>query len=58
MNRAQKKNIKLDSSFKTITIKKEYNTAKSGLRTVLKDDQELAIRAIWLSSEGLGSKHV
>ena len=36
----------------------EYDTAESGLRAVLKDYQELALRAIWANLEGLGSKAV
>jgi hypothetical protein len=36
----------------------EYDTAESGLRAVLKDYQELALRAIWTTPEGLGSKAV
>jgi predicted transcriptional regulator len=36
----------------------EYDTAESGLRAVLKDYQELALRVIWESPEGLGSKAV
>ena len=36
----------------------EYDTAESGLRAVLKDHQELALRAIWATPEGLGSKAV
>jgi len=36
----------------------EYDTAESGLRAVLKDYQEIAMRAIWMSPEGLGSKQV
>ena len=36
----------------------EFNTAESGLRAVLKDYQEYALRAIWKSSVGLGSKAV
>jgi predicted transcriptional regulator len=36
----------------------EYDTAESGLRAVLKDYQELALRVIWVSPEGLGSKAV
>ena len=36
----------------------EYDTAESGLRAVLKDYQELALRAIWANPEGLGSKAV
>jgi len=36
----------------------EYDTAESGLHAVLKDYQELALRAIWATPEGLGSKAV
>jgi hypothetical protein len=36
----------------------EYDTAESGLRAVLKDYQELALRAIWATPEGLGSRVV
>jgi predicted transcriptional regulator len=36
----------------------EYDTAEPGLRAVLKDYQELALRAIWANPEGLGSKAV
>jgi len=36
----------------------EYDTAESGLRAVLKDYQEIALRAIWATPEGLGSKAV
>jgi len=36
----------------------EYDTAESGLRAVLKDYQELALRTIWATPEGLGSKAV
>ena len=36
----------------------EYDAAESGLRAVLKDHQELALRAIWATPEGLGSKIV
>ena len=36
----------------------EYDTAESGLRAVLKDYQEIALRVIWESPEGLGSKQV
>jgi predicted transcriptional regulator len=36
----------------------EYDTAESGLRAVLKDYQEIALRAIWANPEGLGSKAV
>jgi hypothetical protein len=41
-----------------MNIKIEYDTAESGLRAVLKDYQELALRAIWATPEGLGSKAV
>jgi len=51
-------NIKLDSSLKIMNMKIEYDTAESGLRAVLKDHQELALRAIWATPEGLGSKAV
>ena len=36
----------------------EYDTAESGLRAVLKDYQEFALRAIWATPEGLGSRAV
>jgi len=36
----------------------EYDTAESGLRAVLKDYQEIALRVIWESPEGIGSKQV
>ena len=36
----------------------EYDASEKGLRAVLKDYQELALRAIWANSEGLGSKAV
>jgi predicted transcriptional regulator len=36
----------------------EFNTSEIGLRAVLKDYQEIALRVIWESSEGLGSKQV
>jgi len=36
----------------------EYDTAEPGLRAVLKDYQELTLRAIWATPEGLGSKAV
>ena len=36
----------------------EYDTSESGLRAVLKDYQEIAMRAIWMSPTGLGSKAV
>jgi len=41
-----------------MNIKIEYDAAESGLRAVLKDYQEIAIRVIWESPEGLGSKKV
>jgi len=36
----------------------EYDTGKTGLRAVFKDYQEIALRAIWATPEGLGSKAV
>jgi len=36
----------------------EYDASEKGLRAVLKDYQELALRAIWANPEGLGSKAV
>jgi len=36
----------------------EYDTSEKGLRAVLKGYQELALRAIWATPEGLGSKAV
>jgi predicted transcriptional regulator len=36
----------------------EFDTAETGLRAVLKDYQEIAMKAIWESPEGLGSKAV
>jgi predicted transcriptional regulator len=36
----------------------EFDTGETGLRAVLKDYQELALRAIWATPEGLGSKAV
>jgi hypothetical protein len=41
-----------------MNINIEYDTAEPGLRAVLKDYQELALRAIWANPEGLGSKAV
>jgi predicted transcriptional regulator len=41
-----------------MNINIEYDTAEPGLRAVLKDYQELALRAIWATPEGLGSKAV
>ena len=36
----------------------EFNPSEKGLRAVLKDYQEFALRAIWATPEGLGSKAV
>jgi len=36
----------------------EYNPSEKGLRAVLKDYQEITLRVIWASPEGLGSKAV
>jgi predicted transcriptional regulator len=36
----------------------EYDASEKGLRAVLKDYQELALRVIWAAPEGLGSKAV
>ena len=36
----------------------EYDASEKGLRAVLKDYQEHALRAIWATPEGLGSKAV
>jgi predicted transcriptional regulator len=36
----------------------EFDTSETGLRAVLKDYQEIALRAIWATPEGLGSKAV
>ena len=36
----------------------EFDTSETGLRAVLKDYQEIALRVIWASPEGLGSKAV
>jgi hypothetical protein len=33
-----------------------FDTAETGLRAVLKDYQEIALRVIWASPEGLGSR--
>jgi Fe2+ or Zn2+ uptake regulation protein len=35
-----------------------FDTAETGLRAVLKDYQEIALRVIWASPEGLGSRAV
>jgi predicted transcriptional regulator len=36
----------------------EYDASEKGLRAVLKDYQEIALRAIWATPEDLGSKAV
>jgi hypothetical protein len=36
----------------------EYDASEKGLRAVLKDYQEIALRAIWATPEGLGSRAV
>ena len=36
----------------------EYDTAESGLRAVLKDYQEIALKVIWASPEGLNSRAI
>jgi hypothetical protein len=36
----------------------EFDTRETGLRAVLRDYQEIALKAIWVSPEGLGSKAV
>ena len=36
----------------------EFDTSETGLRAVLKDYQEIALRVIWANPEGLGSKAV
>jgi predicted transcriptional regulator len=36
----------------------EYDASEKGLRDILKDYQEFALRAIWATPEGLGSKAV
>ena len=41
-----------------MTNRVEFDTAETGLRAVLKDYQEFALRAIWATPEGLGSKAV
>ena len=41
-----------------MTNRVEFDTAETGLRAVLKDYQEIALRVIWASPEGLGSKAV
>jgi predicted transcriptional regulator len=41
-----------------MTNRVEFDTGETGLRAVLRDYQELALRAIWATPEGLGSKAV
>jgi predicted transcriptional regulator len=41
-----------------MTNRVEFDTAETGLRAVLKDYQEITLRAIWATPEGLGSKAV
>ena len=41
-----------------MTNRVEFDTAETGLRAVLKDYQEIALRAIWATPEGLGSRAV
>jgi hypothetical protein len=41
-----------------MTNRIEFDTGESGLRAVLKDYQEIAMRAIWGSPTGLSSKQV
>lgn len=41
-----------------MTNRVEFDTAETGLRAVLKDYQEIALRVIWASPEGLGSRAV
>jgi predicted transcriptional regulator len=41
-----------------MTNRVEFDTAETGLRAVLRDYQEIALRVIWASPEGLGSKAV
>jgi predicted transcriptional regulator len=41
-----------------MTNRVEFDTAETGLRAVLKDYHEIALRVIWASPEGLGSKAV
>ena len=36
----------------------EFDIGEIGLRAVLKDYQEIALRVIWATPEGLGSKQV
>jgi hypothetical protein len=41
-----------------MTNRIEFDTGETGLRAVLKDYQEIALRTLWESKEGLGSKAV
>jgi len=41
-----------------MTNRIEFDTGETGLRAVLKDYQEIALRVIWASPEGLGSRTV
>jgi len=41
-----------------MTNRVEFDTGETGLRAVLRGYQELALRAIWATPEGLGSKAV
>jgi predicted transcriptional regulator len=41
-----------------MTNRVEFDTAETGLRAVLKDYHEIALRVIWASPEGLGSRAV
>ncbi len=36
----------------------EFDTSETGLRAVLKDWQEIALKVLWESNKGLGSKQV
>ena len=41
-----------------MTNRIEFDTAESGLRAVIKDYQEIALRVIWAGPESLGSRVV
>jgi len=41
-----------------MTNRVEFDIGETGLRAVLKDYQEIALRVIWASPEGLGSRTV
>jgi len=41
-----------------MTNRVEFDSAETGLRAVLKDYQEIALRVIWAGPEGLGSRAV